>query len=312
VSNLLAAVPILLVEEKPGDFGDVSAWLEAEGRRVITIASGAGTPAAIHESPPSCLVMPWDLRLRDGASLLNELKCDNVYGHLPVIVTIDPEELAVLDWRKVPADDYLLRPLRQPNTLARIQLCEARALRDLHANPLTGLPGNLPIMREAERRLERGEPFAVAYLDIDHFKSFNDKYGFSRGDEVLRMTARLLVNAVKSAGHPDAYAGHVGGDDFIFMAPCSLVEGICKTVIDTFDLVVPNFYDEEDRQRGAILSVDRQNMPQSYPLMGCSIAVVDSGTADIRHVGDISSRAAEVKKYAKTFPGSNYIIDRRR
>jgi len=312
VSFDLSSVPILLVEGVEGELAEVHTWLQAHGRHVVTVDSGSSTTEVIHECPPSCLIMRWDLRNSDGQSLLNELKSDNVYGHLPVIVTINQEELSQLDWREVPADDYLLLPLRQHNTLARIHLCEARALRDLHANPLSGLPGNLPIIREAERRLASKRPFAVAYLDIDHFKSFNDKYGFSRGDEVLRMTARLLVNAVRQAGHSDAYAGHVGGDDFIFMAPCDMMDRLCQTIIQSFDMVVPNFYDEDDRIRGAIISVDRQDNPQTYPLMGCSIAVIDTAASEIRHVGDISSRAAEVKKYAKSIPGSNYIIDRRK
>lgn len=286
-------------------------WLEASGRRVLCAETPNSVPSLIHEGPPSCLIMRWNLVNRDGAPLLDELKSDNVYGHLPVIVTVSQEELESINWTTIPADDYLLRPFRERNTLARVHLCEARALRDLHANPLTGLPGNLPIMREAERRLEKHAPFAVAYLDIDHFKPFNDKYGFSRGDEVLRMTARLLVNAVRDAQNPDTYVGHVGGDDFIFMAPCEIMDKICEKVIQSFDMVVPNFYDDEDRMAGAIQSIDRQNNPQSYPLMGCSIAVVDTGASHIEHVGDISERAAEVKKYAKTFPGSNYIIDRR-
>ncbi len=266
---------------------------------------------AIYADPPQCVLLPYGIRGTGRAPLLEELKSDSVYGHLPAVITLNAAELEQVDWSRVPADDYVLHPITKEALLSRLHLCIARAQRDVNANPLTGLPGNVTIMREAERRLAIGQHFAMAYLDLDNFKPFNDKYGFSRGDEVLRMTARVIVNAVRALDHPETYVGHIGGDDFVFITPPELIDAACTELVRNFDLIVPNFYDEEDRKRGEIQSVNRQSEKQTFPLMGASIAVVDTAATGIAHLAEISSRCAEVKKWAKSLPGSNYLIDRR-
>ena len=303
---------ILVVERSLEACGLIAAPLEAAGYGVIPAYNGSKALEAIYADPPQCIVVPHGHAGSADGTLLDDLKGDSVYGHLPVIVTVSAEELAQIDWARVRADDYLVTPVDDAELVSRVRLCLARAQRDLNANPLTGLPGNLAILREAERRLAAGQPFAVAYLDLDHFKPFNDKYGFSRGDEVLRMTARILVNAIRRLNNPDTCIGHVGGDDFLFMTPSALMEQACKDVLRDFDLIVPNFYDEADRASGQILSVSRTGEQQTFPLMSCSIAVVDAGAVEVQHLADISSRSAEVKKYAKGLPGSNYLMDRRK
>jgi len=216
-----------------------------------------------------------------------------------------------VDWVRLRVDEFLVAPYSDEELLARVQICLARAQRDLNANPLTGLPGNIAIIREAEARLKRNAPFAVAYLDLDHFKPFNDKYGFLRGDEVLRMTARVVVNAARAIKSDHSFVGHVGGDDFVFMAPSDLIGRACDEITRNFDLLIPNFYDEEDRIRGAIHSIDRQGNTSTFSLMTCSIAVIDAAGHAVKHVADISARAAQVKKYAKSIQGSSTCYDRR-
>lgn len=265
----------------------------------------------IQETPPHCIIVPYELKGTTADTLAENLKDDTIYGHLPILLTLRIEDLPSVDWGKLRADEFLLTPYRQEELIARVQICLARAQRDLNANPLTGLPGNIAIIREAEARLGRGDAFAVAYLDLDHFKPFNDKYGFIRGDEVLRMTARVVVNAARAIKSEHSFVGHVGGDDFVLMAPSELIEDICEEILRNFDLLIPNFYDEEDRIRGAISSVDRQGNTSIFSMMTCSIAVVDTATHTAKHVADISARAAQVKAYAKSIRGSNTCFDRR-
>lgn len=287
--------------------------LDAAGFRGVSAYTGTAILATIYADPPQCVILPHGLPSTSGTGLLVEqLKNDNVYGHLPIILTVDKKEVDGLDWGHVPADDYVVRPFTDAELISRVRLCLARTTRDVNANPLTGLPGNISILREAERRLATGQPFAMAYADVDHFKPYNDKYGFARGDEVLRMTGRIIVNALSSLGSSETYVGHVGGDDFIFLAPPSMAMRACEEIVRNFDLIVPNFYDEMDRSQGCIHSFDRKGNPAVFSLMGLSIAVVDTHLSSIVHLADISSRAAGVKKVAKTIPGSNYIIDRRK
>lgn len=304
---------ILVIDTDEARAARLGEALEAGGVRTVVAHTTRDILAAVYADPPRCIVLPFGLPGTNSgkSTLLDEIKADNIYGHLPAILMVTPEDLARIDWQATPADDYVFLPVDPETLLSRVRLCMARAQRDVNANPLTGLPGNITIVREAERRLAENRPFSTGYLDLDNFKPFNDKYGFSRGDEVLRMTARILVNAIRGLNDPQTYVGHVGGDDFVFLAPPALAEPACKEIIHSFDLIVPNFYDDDDRHAGGIHSVDRRGNAQFFPLMTCSIAVVDTSIAVVDHIGDISSRAADVKKYAKTLPGSNFLVDRR-
>ena len=266
----------------------------------------------IQEAPPHCIVVPMAAPgSAPDSVLVRELKDDTIYGHLPVIMTLEAAEVPEVDWGQLRVDEFLVAPYAETELVARVQICLARAQRDLNANPLTGLPGNIAIIREAEARLTRGDDFAVAYLDLDNFKPFNDKYGFLRGDEVLRMTARVVVNAARALKSDQSFVGHVGGDDYVLIAPSDHIESACDEITRNFDLLIPNFYDEEDRIRGAIHSIDRQGNTSTFSLMTCSIAVIDTRVHPVKHVADISARAAQVKKYAKSIRGSNTCYDRR-
>ncbi|MBX7258616.1 MAG: diguanylate cyclase [Candidatus Hydrogenedentes bacterium] len=304
---------VLLADNREDSGAKTTAMLTAAGFTANFVNDGQKALDAFFAQPPQCLVIRHGLSARGARSLLDAIKADNVYGHLPVVVIVSPEQIEVgIDWHHNPADDYVVEPFTGAELISRIRMCWARAQRDVNANPLTGLPGNLTISREAERRLKNGTPFAFGYLDIDGFKAFNDRYGFGRGDEAIRMTARILVNTIRSLESQETYVGHVGGDDFVFITPPHLMAQACERIIAAFELVATDFYDEEDRVRGYIQSVDRQGNPQQYSLMSCSIGAVDTISTQVSHIAELFSRVAEVKTFAKRLPGSNYIIDRRK
>ena len=154
------------------------------------------------------------------------------------------------NWNKVEVDDFLVRPFNPSEVRDRINLTLCRAMRALDANPLSKLPGNTSIIQRIQQLIDNREDFALAYCDLDYFKSYNDKYGFSRGDEILMMTARLIVNTIRSYQGVMSFVGHVGGDDFVFILPPDKVEEACKRIIKAFDDIVPHFYDPDDRKRG--------------------------------------------------------------
>lgn len=303
---------VILVDLPGSRMPEHAGLIELAGFEPRVAQGVGGVFEAIHVRTPSCIVVPYIDAPEAAAQLVQEIKSDHVYGHLPVILLLREDQVGQMAWDVVHGDDFVVLPRAADGVASRLRLCIERSARDLDANPLTGLPGNLTIMREAERRIMAGKAFAMGHIDIDNFKPFNDKYGFSRGDEVLRMTARVCVNAVRGLNHAETYVGHVGGDDFILMVPPPLSEEACKAILRGFDQVVPNFYDEEDRGAGKILSVDRQGVQKTFPLMGCSIAVVDTSASNIRHIGELSARAAEIKKVAKAIEGSSYLVDRRK
>ena len=306
------APKILVVAPVDGEQSEIVKILQDAGVDAHPVVEPDLIQTIIQETPPACIIVPHELPGFDGSpTLAASMKNDAIYGHLPMIVTLSVEGLDGIDWVSLRVDDFLLVPFQPETLVARVKICLARAQRDLNANPLTGLPGNIAIIREAEARLQSGTPFCVGYLDLDHFKPFNDKYGFIRGDEVLRMTARVVVNAVRGTQRHDTYVGHIGGDDFVFILPSEVAASVCEEIVRSFDLLISNFYDEEDRIRGAIHSIDRQGNSRTFSIMTCSVAVVDTAIHPVKHVADISARAAQVKKLSKSQKGSSICFDRR-
>ncbi|MDD4953218.1 MAG: GGDEF domain-containing response regulator, partial [Desulfovibrionaceae bacterium] len=236
---------------------------------------GRGAIEALFNEPPDLLVV--DNRLEDiaAAEVANMVKGENVYRQVPVIICLDQADLERhCDWKAVEVDDFLVRPFSAPEARERVNLTLCRALRALDANPLSKLPGNTSIIQRIQDLIDRREDFALAYCDLDYFKSFNDKYGFSRGDEVLMMTARVIVNTIRGFAGVKSFVGHIGGDDFVFIVPAEIAEEACKRVVEAFDGIVPHFYDQDDRERESIVSTDRQGEVRTFPLMALSIAVV--------------------------------------
>ncbi|HEY9721681.1 MAG TPA: diguanylate cyclase [Oscillatoriaceae cyanobacterium] len=195
------------------------------------------------------------------------------------------------------------------------RMCDAleeMRFRDQNANPLTKLPGNLMIEAEVNRRLRAGEETAVLYIDLDHFKAFNDKYGFEQGDRVIQLTADILKSVLgENAPHNPNFVGHIGGDDFLAITKPRDAEETCQVLCAEFDRRVRELYPSEDAGRGYIDSVDRQGERRRFPLCSISIALVDNETRALADFLELSSIAAEVKKLAKALPGSSYARDRR-
>jgi len=283
-----------------------------EDVEIIALPGGRGAIEHLFNDPPDLLVVDQKLPDMPGLDVVAMVKSENVYRQLPVALVMDEADLAAdLDWTVAEVDELLARPISASRLRARIRLTLARASRSMDANPLTKLPGNTSIIGRIQDLIDRKEDFALAYADLDYFKSFNDKYGFSRGDEVLMMTARIIVNTVRAVGGPKAFVGHVGGDDFVFILTPDRVEDACKAVVRSFDDIVPHFYDAEDRERGFIHSVDREGNHRTFPLMALSIAVVFNHNGRLKHYGEASQTAMNLKKKAKENPKSCYVLDQR-
>ena len=285
--------------------------LEKAGYQVV---EGHLPDLALHElvHDPPCLILAAEgTHGHSVETLTRNLKLDAFLGRLPLIVFVRDSRLNDIDWGTLGVDDFITIPYRPEDVVHRISLCLSRLSRSLDANPLTRLPGNTTILCETTARIQSQQPFALAYLDIDNFKSFNDRYGYERGDEVLIVACRILTTVVSEFAGPEGFVGHVGGDDFVLMSRPDRIDQICQTVIKRFDLVIPDFYDRDDRLKGYIDSVDRRGNKEQFPIMSLSIAVVTNERGPIAHPGDVSKIASELKKRAKALKGSVYVKDQR-
>jgi diguanylate cyclase (GGDEF)-like protein len=201
--------------------------------------------------------------------------------------------------------------LRTDELLPRLMEAILHAQQCLPVSPLTGLPGSGVLREEVERRLVAGRAFAFLYLDIDHFKAFNDTYGFGRGDLVIQKLGQFVVAAVKERGAPGDLCVHVGGDDFAIVTSSDQAAAIADFVIARFGQEVPLFYSEEARTAGYIETKSRRGELTRYPLMTVSIGGVDTARRPITSYLQLTEIAAEVKGYAKSLEGNRLAMDRR-
>jgi diguanylate cyclase (GGDEF)-like protein len=185
-----------------------------------------------------------------------------------------------------------------------------------YASPLTGLPGNVVIEQRIQDALDSGEGAAVVYADLDHFKGYNDAYGFAAGDDVIRLAARLLSESFDAAFFARAFVGHVGGDDFVAVVSGGDVEAACARVAAGFDAQVRQHYAPADLERGGTVGTDRRGQVVHVPLCSLSMAIVPTQGGALRDVREVARAAAELKKLAKRraaeLRGSAWVVDRRR
>ena len=142
-------------------------------------------------------------------------------------------------------------------------------------SPLTGLPGNVQIQTEMKKRLLKRDAFAVMYFDLDNFKAYNDVYGFSNGDEVIKLLARIIVKNIHNIEYGNNFIGHIGGDDFVAIIDKYDYDKICKEIIDEFDKKILEYYTDEDIERGYVEVANRKGIIEQFPIVSLSIAVVE-------------------------------------
>lgn len=250
-----------------------------------------------------------------------------LYGKKPCTLFMDPEPLIVdrnisiqdlsrlvsMDHRHV-SQGFIFTEKGQyvgvgtsQSLIHEITEMQIRAAR--YANPLSGLPGNLPINEHINNLLNALEPFCVCYCDLNHFKPFNDVYGFSMGDSMIQMTAKILVEICDQ--HLD-FVGHIGGDDFIIIFRSADWEDRCRSGLEKFGKNALSFFRSEDIERGGYVTENRREEEEFHPLTSLSMGAVVVEPGMFESHREIASVAAESKKMAKKNQGNSLYINQRR
>ncbi|RMH18675.1 MAG: GGDEF domain-containing protein [Gemmatimonadetes bacterium] len=308
----MAADSVVYYSPRGGEVSEVvQRFVSARGMRIERPDGPDGLVALINRSFPAAVVVD---ATGDGDALLplcRELKRDAFTAIVPLVVIAPDErdELAA-DALAAGADDVIAEHHDEREADLRLDLAMRRAARDVAVHPTTRLPGTVQIERDIGERLQSGQLFGVCYADLDSFKEFNDRYGYNHGDRVILLLSRILRDMVRGLA-PGGFVGHIGGDDFIFNVPLEYLEQVCDEIILLFDELIPYQYTEEDRKAGFFLGKDRRGSVHRVPLMTLSIGVVTNQGQPFTHTAQVSELAAEMKSYAKTLPGSVYVVDRR-
>ena len=248
----------------------------------------------------------------DGFAVVERLRTNVKTAHIPVMMLSARHDTAdKVRAFDIEVDDYLTKPFNSDELLARIRT-QLRHVRDNLLSPLTGLPSGMRVERAIEQVLETPRQWSILYLDLDHFKAYNDVYGFVRGNDLIRLLARIATETVREHGNDDDFVGHIGGDDFVVITTPDRVDAICRALLERWDCESEDYYAPEDAARGTLIATDRQDQPQAYSLVSVSIGVVTNQQRPITTLEDVGRIAAEVKHKAKSLPGNSYYIDQRR
>ena len=303
---------ILTIDDDP-DILDVLQLTLSEFYEVSQASNGQAGLNIVQQKNPDLIICDNVMPVMNGREFCKQLKKDILLRHIPVIMLTGKGEVKDrIEGIEAGVDDYVVKPFAPDELLARVKMILRRTVRSLDANPLTHLPGNTSIMEELQHCIDSGKTFAVGYADLDKFKFYNDRFGFEKGDEIIRETARILIKVVREKGGPNSFIGHIGGDDFVFVVENRFADDACDAIIKEFDAKVPLFYPTADLKAGYFMGKDRLGNDQKFGLLSISIGVVSNATQKITHVAQIAEIGAELKKYAKGFDQSIFVRDKRK
>jgi len=290
----------------------VRQWAGTNAFPLLVLNRPDEVEAIVLRGHPCLLFVDGNNARLEGVGLVSRLKSDAFTAIVPVTtLAADHHPEQVQAWFSAGADEVITGIFSPAEQRARLDAMLVRTERDVSVHPSTRLPGTTEIEREIRRRLESSEEFAVCYADLDHFKEFNDRYSYYDGDRVIYLLSRILHDVVKGVLGARGFVGHIGGDDFIFVIPTAEISPVCSEILEVFDTLIPLQYNEQDRRAGYFFGKDRRGQLHRVPLMTLSIGIVTNRHRRFAHPAQVSELATEMKSYAKTLPGSVFVVDRR-
>ncbi|MEX2324944.1 MAG: response regulator [Nitriliruptoraceae bacterium] len=304
---------VLVVDDEADIRTLLDITLSLAGYEVVTARDGVEGLELAQLAGADLIVADLMMPRMDGLTLLTELRTDPRTAQIPVIMlTAQAQQSGAANALHAGADDYVAKPFDSDELVARVGAIIRRSEQQRARNPLTGLPGNDMIHQELQRRVEDGEEVGLLYADIDHFKAYNDYYGFMRGDHTLQATARVITDICANTSDR-TFVGHIGGDDFVVITNAERVEHLAEEICRQFDGIVPSLYDPDERARGYIDMPDRYGVDQRYQMLRISVGVTTSSQHAQPDADRLVHAATEMKQFAKSLEadGSRWARDRR-
>ncbi len=262
---------------------------------------------------PALIIINEDTTTEDAAQICRKIRNNDDNQITPVIVVtsniLRDHRIEIL---KESATYFIKNPIDYEYLYYTIKNITSLLYINRKVSPLTSLPGNVQIQAEMKKRLLKKEYFVMLYLDLDNFKAYNDKYGFSQGDEIIKFTARTIVNNVHFKDEDNNFVGHIGGDDFMAIVEDKDYEKICQNIIIEFDKNIKKYFNEDDLERGFLEVPNRKGIIEEFPITSISIGVVEVDPGRFHNALEVGEAGAQVKHLSKTIPGSTYVIDRRK
>lgn len=304
---------ILIIDDSIFFRKQISTILEECDYDVVIAADGESGLEMVMSEKPDLVLLDIAMPGMDGFEVCRILRDSESNNLMPIIMLTSRDDMDdKLVGLELGADDYITKPFNSRELISRIRNTLRRIARNRQANPLTGLPGNIEIQREINSRISKEDPFAVIYVDLDNFKSFNDVYGFFMGDLAIKMTADIMMEVARLFGSGKDFVGHIGGDDYVLVTSYEKAEEVAKEFILQFDKSIRTLYTQDDLDRGFISTVNRKGDLDIFPLLSLSLAIVTNHHRSFENHLEVATVASELKKKLKQMEGSNFMIDRRK
>jgi PleD family two-component response regulator len=302
---------VLIVDDDPDTCALLKERLAEDGVVSEAVHDGVSAVQRAIALRPQLVVLDLALPELSGDQVFERLQADHRTRYTPVVfLTGSSRRDDKVRHLRAGADDYVTKPFDIEELAARVQTALRRSRTLGGLNPLSGLPGNTAIYEEMTSRLRAGCRFACLYLDIDNFKSFNDRYGFTRGDTLIAELAEAIFGAVAASGD-DAFLGHIGGDDFVILCAADEAEPLAEEIVARFGVRSRQLHDAGDIAAGGYEAPDRRGLRSRWPFASVSVGIALSDARAFSTAAALAQAAAEMKTVAKRQIERRVALDRR-
>lgn len=304
---------ILVVDDEANLRNILVFQLRGEGYEVRGLERGDQVlPTALQWKPDLVLL---DLMMpgMDGFAVCRAVRAEPETQGLPIIViTARGDAGTRLQALVAGAHEFLVKPYSWDELLARIQNVLELARRHPGRESFLGMPGSAATEAETTRLLNAHQDFAFLSLDIDHLRRFNERFGYEKGDEVVRALSRLIEEALAQLKCEPRFVGHLGADDFVVLVAPDAAQGLAEELTRCFDAESRGWFNERDIERGYYEILNRSGRRESVPLLSLTVAIVNHVAERELHPRRLADVAAELRSYGKSRPGSLVVTERRR
>ena len=296
---------ILCVDDEEAIAFLVGQILLAAGHEAETAGDGLTALEKIAAREPDLIVLDWSMPHLDGLGVCRAVKDNPFTSRIPILMltafsTVDNKVAGF----EAGADDYLQKPFEPRELSARVAALLRLVQREGERNPSSGLPGGRAVSAAIEARVRQGEPFAVCYFDLDHFKPFADTFGFAAADAVISGFGALLGEIARKSGD---FAGHIGGDDFLTVCELGQAQNVARECAAGFQTLVCEIVGREAAADGHFSGLDRTGTLRQLPLGGLSCVILPIDPENWVSVTHLGEAAANWKKGAKA-QGAGTIV----
>lgn len=305
-------ISVIMEDQKLQDY--VTLILMGEDYQVYTYSAQDIALANLERDQPDLIISDFETSNINGIEICKLVRKKPLFAQTPIIFILqdtDPLNKAKLIYAG--GDDYILTSSLEEELLNKIKLSFYRKAREKDINPLTKLAGQFSLWKELQKRIEAKNVFSVCYSDLYRLRDFNQRYGFKKGDEIIKFVSSLIQRTLKELGSPTDVLFHPQNDDFIYLTMHDGAEAAVNKIIESFDLTISTFYEPEDRTRGHLLIKNRKGEIQKVPFLRIYTGIVTNENYQFINPAQVIQVAAELKDFSREISEkSSYAKERRK